>query len=66
MKKIALLFMISAMAALLAACVSSSGKTTYTNRITQEKLASGKITKIGYKAPQSAWQCKRIAQNWVI
>jgi len=63
MKNIATLLIISVTTALLVSCVSSSGKATNTNRVTQKTLASGKITKLGYNPPLASWQCTRVAKN---
>jgi len=64
MKRIIALASIPCLALLLAGCVAGGGvKITNIHKISQVSLADGSATKVGYKAPQPAWQCTPIAQT---
>ena len=69
MRKILQLLLIISAPLLLSACFSTSSDYHHIDQITQGKLASGKIMKIGFKKPKPAWQCRQVAEsehNWAM
>lgn len=62
------LFRIISSAAVMVLLTSCGVTMTHISQVSQEKLASGHTTNVGWLAPKPAWQCQQIGSvqsyNW--